>query len=170
MSNRPLTASSSTAGFFQAFPSLPPQYTSPEALPSRLQSQHHTTLSASDDKVLARIIELYVPTNSQHVTSHIHRISRVALNPSVLVHSTDAEINQPVLRSLTTFGEENRNDPLWTTTGWQKLKDIGIEEGVIAVAYEKENTAWNRRIYQFALGHMWICTGTMTGNEVRYRF
>jgi alkylation response protein AidB-like acyl-CoA dehydrogenase len=79
------------------------------------------------------------------------------------VHSTDAETNHPVLRPLTTFGEVNRNDPLWTTAGWQALKEIGYKEGVVAVAYEKENTRWNRRIHEFALGHLWTCTATMTG-------
>jgi alkylation response protein AidB-like acyl-CoA dehydrogenase len=163
MTSRPLTASSSTSGFFQALPTLPPQYTSPALLPKHFQVLHETSESLSDDKVLARIINLYLPQSTQHVTSHIHRLSRIALTPSVLKLATDAETNHPVLRPLTTFGEENRNDPLWTTAGWQALKDIGVKEGVIAVAYEMGNKEWNRRIHEFALGHVWGPTGTMTG-------
>lgn len=163
MASQAFAASSSTEGFFQALPTIPPQYTFPESLPSHLKSQHRDGVSASDDKVLARILALYLPPNSTEVEQHIHRLARLSLHPSVLVHATDAETNHPVLRPLTTFGEENKNDPLWTTTGWKALKDIGYQEGVVAVAYEKQNTRWNRRIYQYALGHLWTCTATMTG-------
>ncbi|KAF2250728.1 hypothetical protein BU26DRAFT_269134 [Trematosphaeria pertusa] len=163
MASRPLSASSSTSGFFQALPVLPPQYSSPGSLPAHLQSQYKNATDASDDKVLARILELYLPSDNANVTQHVHLLARVCLDPSVLVHSTDAETNHPVLRPLTTFGEENRNDPLWTTTGWQKLKEIGYQEGVIAVAYDKSQTTYNRRVHEFALGHLWSCTATMTG-------
>ncbi|RYO76065.1 hypothetical protein DL763_010808 [Monosporascus cannonballus] len=163
MASRRFTASSSTEGFFQALPTLPPQYTSPDSLPSHLRPQQNNAVAASDDKILARIVELYLPPNTTHVTRHLHRLARLALHPSVLVHSTDAETNRPVLRPLTIFGEENRGDPLWTTAGWNALKRIGYQEGVVAVAYDKQNTAWNRRLHEFALGHVWTCTGTMTG-------
>jgi hypothetical protein len=42
-------------------------------------------------------------------------LSRLVLDPSVLNHSIDAELNQPYLRPLTTFGEVNQNDPLVTS-------------------------------------------------------
>lgn len=157
------TPSSSTAGFFQDLPSLPPQYTSPDTSPPA--SNETTGASLSDDKVLARILDLYLPPNRAVVTSHLHRVARVALDPRVLEHATDAETNHPVLRSLTTFGQENRNDPLWTTSGWQRLKEIGFAEGVVAVAYSQaqETAHINRRIYEFSLGHLWGVTGTMTG-------
>lgn len=156
------TASSSTAGFFQTLPILPPQYTSPDTSSA---SDKANSTSQADDRVFARILELYLPSNRTSVTSHLHRVARVALDPSVLAHATDAETNHPVLRSLTTFGQENRNDPLWTTSGWQRLKEIGYAEGVVAVAYSQspELTHINKRIYEFGLGHLWSVTGTMTG-------
>lgn len=158
------TPSSSTAGFFQALPSLPPQYTSPDD-ESTSRDDPKASSSVSDDKVLDRILDLYLPQNRSVVTSHLHRIARLALDPRVLAHAVDAETNPPVLRQLTTFGQENRNDPLWTTSGWQRLKEIGCAEGVVAVAYSQaEETAHiNRRIYEFALGHLWGVTGSMTG-------
>ncbi|KAF2033400.1 hypothetical protein EK21DRAFT_108868 [Setomelanomma holmii] len=162
MTQRPLQASSSTSGFFQALPVLPPQYTSVDALSSSARSQRGPN-NGSDDRVIDRVSSLYLPSNATDVTKHFHHIARVSLHPSVLVHATDAETNPPVLRPLTTFGEENKNDPLWTTTGWQKLKEIGFEEGVVAVAYDKSKTIYNRRIYEFVLNHLWSSTGTMTG-------
>ncbi|KAF2688426.1 hypothetical protein K458DRAFT_384611 [Lentithecium fluviatile CBS 122367] len=145
-------ASSSTSGFFQAAPALPPQYTA-----------HDDAIAASDDKIIARILHLYLPPNIPHVAKHLHHLARRSLDPKVLVHATDAETNHPVLRPLNTFGDENKNDPLWTTAGWQKLKEIGYEEGVVAVAYDESQTTYNRRVYEFALNHLWSCTGTMTG-------
>ncbi|KAF1926684.1 uncharacterized protein M421DRAFT_422657 [Didymella exigua CBS 183.55] len=156
------TPSSSTAGFFQALPALPPQYTSSDVNSTTNQT---SDTSPADDKVLARILDLYLPSKKATVTSHLHRVARVALDPRVLAHATDAETNHPVLRSLTTFGQENRNDPLWTTSGWQRLKEIGYAEGVVAVAYSQspELAHINKRVYEFGLGHLWYVTGTMTG-------
>lgn len=160
--NMSSTPSSSTAGFFQALPSLPPQFTSPDAASA---SDQRSDTSLSDDKAFARILQLYLPLNNSVVTSHFHKIARVTLDPRVLVHATDAETNHPILRPLTTFGQENRNDPLWTTSGWQRLKEIGYTEGVVAVAYSQsaETAHINRRIYSFGLNHLWSVTGTMTG-------
>ncbi|CAI6339124.1 unnamed protein product [Periconia digitata] len=99
------------------------------------------------------------------VTSHLHRVARVALDSRVLAHATDAEINHPVLRPLATFGQENQNDPLWTTAGWQRLKEIGVAEGVVGISYSqsKETENINRRVYAFGVNHLWGVTGTMTG-------
>ncbi|KAF2640463.1 hypothetical protein P280DRAFT_489978 [Massarina eburnea CBS 473.64] len=143
------TPSSATTGFFQELPVLSPQY-----------SVRHA--EASDDRVFARILSLYLPSDVPHVNEHVQRMARVALDPEVLIHSCDAEVNHPTLRPLSTFGEENKNDPLWTPTGWQKLKEIGYREGVVAVAYDESHTKYNRRIYQFALNHLWGPTSTMT--------
>jgi alkylation response protein AidB-like acyl-CoA dehydrogenase len=157
------TASSSTAGFFQALPIVLPQYTSIDALPPQHKRRFADDAVSSDDQILARILDLYLPPGTSEVTEHAHHIARLSLDPSVLVHATDAETNHPVLRPLTTFGQENTNDALWTTTGWQRLKEISYEQGVVAVAYEKSHTKFNRRVYAFALTHLWGPTGTMTG-------
>lgn len=155
-------AASSTSGFFQALPVLPPQYTCTEELPQRARDFYTSDSDASDDKIIARVLNLYLPPNTSDVTHHVHRLARIALAPSVLKHATDAETNHPVLQPLTTFGQENKHDPLWTTTGWQKLKEIGFEQGVVAVAFDETKTTFNRRIHEFALSHFWGPTGTMT--------
>jgi alkylation response protein AidB-like acyl-CoA dehydrogenase len=156
-------ASSSTSGFFQTLPELPPQYTSTDALSPSTRGQYGAKSDACDDKVIARILDLYLPPNTTEVTKDAHHVARLSLDPSVLLHATDAECNHPVLRPLTTFGQENKNDPLWTTAGWQRLKEIGYETGVVAVAYDKSHATFNRRIHSFTLTHLWGPTGTMTG-------
>lgn len=150
--------SSSTDGFFQTLPTVPPAYTHTDP-----KSTHQSPHAASDDAVFARILELYLPRESHDVGISIHNLARRALYPSILRLATDAEVNQPVLRPLNTFGEENRVDSLWTGEGWRALKAIGQEEGLVTVAYEKENDAWNRRIHQFALNHVWSSSAAMTG-------
>lgn len=148
--------SSSTDGFFQVLPDVPPAYTHADI---QQQGSH----AVSDDTVFARILGLYLPRKSDQVGTSIHKLGRRALHPSTLRLATDAEINQPVLRPLTTFGEENRIDPLWTGEGWRELKAIGQEEGLVAVAYQKDNHTWNRRVHQFALNHVWSSSAAMTG-------
>lgn len=163
MMQQPFSASSSTAGFFQALPVLPPQYTNLSSLPEALQSRYPDSLQASDDKVVVRILDLYLPQNATEATKHVHHLARLALKPSILKYATDAETKHPVLRPLSTFGAENKIDPLWTTSGWQKLKEIGYQEGVVSVAYDKAHTTFNRRVQQFVGNHVWSSTGTMTG-------
>ncbi|OGM48967.1 hypothetical protein ABOM_003203 [Aspergillus bombycis] len=148
--------SSSTDGFFQSLPIVPPAYTS-------INDHAQSAQNPSDDTALARVLDLYLPRNCPSVTTSIHNLSRLALDPRILQLAVDAEVNQPVLRTLTTFGEENRVDPLWVGEGWRKLKAIGQEEGLVSVAYDRENDAWNRRVHQFALNHVWTSSAAMTG-------
>ncbi|KAJ9381361.1 hypothetical protein DTO063F5_6283 [Paecilomyces variotii] len=150
--------SSSTDGFFQPMPTVHPAYTFEST-----QSPEQSSRLPSDDVAFARIIELYLPRNSAHVRASIHRLARRALDPSVLRLATDAELNTPTLRPLTTFGEENRVDPLWTGEGWRTLKAIGQEEGLVTVGYEENNNVCNRRVHQFALNHVWASSAAMTG-------
>ncbi|KAF2280521.1 uncharacterized protein EI97DRAFT_430225 [Westerdykella ornata] len=164
MASQPLTPSSSTTGFFQTLPVLPPQYTAPS---STTTTTNTNPLFTSDDKILDRILNLYLPSTSAAATTpvhqHLHRLARLSLHPSILKHSIDAETNLPFLRPLTTFGNENKTDPLVTAAGWTFLKQLGFKEGVVAVAYDPSIQTLNRRIYEFALGHIWTPTATMTG-------
>ncbi|KAH7347514.1 acyl-CoA dehydrogenase/oxidase [Plectosphaerella cucumerina] len=152
------TPSSSTTGFFQSLPILEPQFTS-------------STPHSSDDFVLSRILRLYLPQDAHDLTaSALHDLSREVLQPSVLRHLVDAEINPPTLQPLTTFGEVNRTDALRTSEGWRALKAIGIAKGVVSTAYDKSKaSSHNRRVEQFAIGHVWshsaavtMCPMTMT--------
>ncbi|KIX01268.1 uncharacterized protein Z518_08993 [Rhinocladiella mackenziei CBS 650.93] len=162
MADTPLKPSSSTSGFFQALPTIPPQYTSPSSLPSKSTSLKEGA-RASDDPVLARVLSLYLPSPTpREVSSALHKLSRRVLQPSTLRLVVDAETNPPTLHPLTTFGEENRSDPLQTSEGWRALKDIGIEEGAVARGYRLESTDWNRRVHQYAIIHVWSATASLT--------
>lgn len=87
----------------------------------------------------------------------------------------DAEKNLPYLKPLTSFGEENRDDPLVTSEGWRRLQEIGIQEGIVALAYERnDNEGWNPRISQFVKYHIWsgssgivTCPSAMTDGAAK---
>ncbi len=152
----------SQSGFFQETPTLEPLYTSPQHHPDSQRVRSADPREASDDVALARVLHLYLPPGEQEPARTIHSLSRRALDPDVLVHAVDAEVNRPVLKPFNTFGQENKNDPLWTTSGWKEIKRIGQEEGLVSVSYDNDTAKFNRRVHQFGLNHVWNCTSTMT--------
>jgi hypothetical protein len=70
----------------------------------------------------------------------------VVLSRQVLGFVADAERHPPFLKTWDTFGV--RRDELVTSEGWRALQRIGIEEGMVAVAYERREGMWSR-VHQF---------------------
>ncbi|OBT82296.1 hypothetical protein VE02_08129 [Pseudogymnoascus sp. 03VT05] len=139
------TGSSSTSGFFQASPTVPPLYTA-----SKLASLHG--VNVSDEQVFDRALRLYLPESiPEKVETSIHNFTRLVIDPSTLRLTVDCETNQPELNHLNTFGEEN--------------KAIAAREGLIGHGHqqpdEQHAVSWNRRIHQFALVHAWIPTAAL---------
>lgn len=150
-------ASSSTSGFFQALPKLKPQYTSAERV------HHDSCTTTTDDPVLDRLLQQYLPLNAKvQVANDMHDVSRLVLTPSVLRDAVEAETVPPRLSPLTTFGEVNRHDPLVVCQGWKNLKDLGIQIGSVAKAYDTSLAKHNRRIHQFLVDHTWSPASALT--------
>ncbi|OJD14766.1 hypothetical protein AJ78_04916 [Emergomyces pasteurianus Ep9510] len=134
--------SSATSGFFQSLPVIPPQYI--------------------EDAAIRRILSLYLPSPTpSSIEEDLSRFSRLVLSRSHMAHAADAERNQPYLRPLNTFGVENKQDPLVTSEGWRKLQAVGIEEGIVGLAYEDPQSQWNNRAYQFAKYHLWTASAAL---------
>lgn len=154
------TASSATSGFFQALPTLKPQYTSLSL------SSNSGQVNSEGDCALARALALYLPSPlPAAVDRSLHDLARQCLSPETLRYAVEAELNPPRLNPLTTFGEENRNDPLWTTEGWRALKAIGQECGTVALGYTQSSKSapeeWNRRIHQFATVYLFTASAAL---------
>jgi alkylation response protein AidB-like acyl-CoA dehydrogenase len=147
--------SSSTKGFFQPKPSIPPQ--------------------CLEDRALQRIISYHLPTPTpSSISNDLLRFSELVLSNPILGYIADAEKNLPYLKPLTSFGEENRDDPLVTSEGWRRLQEIGIQEGIVALAYEQNDSGWNPRIHQFVKYHIWsgssgivTCPSAMTDGAAK---
>ncbi|QSS56543.1 acyl-CoA dehydrogenase [Histoplasma capsulatum var. duboisii H88] len=151
-----MEASSATKGFFQTPPTIPPQYV--------------------EDAAFRRIISLYLPSPiPSSIDQDLSRFSRLVLSRSHMAYAADAEKNQPYLRPLSTFGTENKQDPLVTSEGWRKLQYRGIEEGMVGIAYANaRGSPWNNRAYQFIKLHLWTssaalvtCPGAMTDGAAK---
>lgn len=154
-----LTASSATSGFFQSLPVIRPQYTARTShADSKTSKSWH-----SEDLAFESVLSLYLPSPQPiAISEFLHSFASQCLHPDTLRYSVDAELNPPRLYPLTTFGEENRSDALWTSEGWRALKDIGIQGGTVALGYHHAPDAvkqeWNRRIHQFAT--VYLFTGS----------
>ena len=153
--------SSGTSGFFQTLPKLEAQYT--------ISSLSHGPAKTGDrgDCALARALALYLPSPVPDVVDNsLHGFARQCVSPSTLRYAVDAELNPPRLNPLTTFGEENRSDPLWTSEGWRALKAIGTTSGIVALGYHQRSDIvahqeWNRRIHQFATVYLFAASAAL---------
>ncbi|KAL1953944.1 hypothetical protein VTO42DRAFT_2022 [Malbranchea cinnamomea] len=136
--------SSATQGFFQTPPTILPQI--------------------EDDNALRRMVALHLPSPPpSKIQQDLSRFSRLVLSRQVMSHVADAERNLPYVRPLTTFGAENKTDPLVTSEGWRSLQDLGIKEGIVGLGYEKpgDGETYNNRIYQYLKYHLWTGSAAM---------
>jgi alkylation response protein AidB-like acyl-CoA dehydrogenase len=150
-----MEASSSTKGFFQPKPVIPPQFL--------------------EDRALQRIISLHLPSPiPKSISEDLLRFSHLVLSKPILGYIADAEKNTPTIKSHSSFGVENKEDPLVTTEGWRALQDTGIREGIVALAYEGSKDKWNHRIHQYIKYHVWsgssaivTCPSAMTDGAAK---
>ena len=149
-------ASSATEGFFQAYPVVPPVYSSRNICDSQIQNPE-------SDGILENIVRLYLPDPlPAKIDSSLHEFARKCLDSRTLKLGIDSENNPPTLHPLTTFGSVNNTNPLHTSEGWKQLKDIQTRAGVVAHGYtgcsdqtERDSPAYNLRIHQFLLQFIW---------------
>lgn len=145
-------ASSVQNGFFQAFPVVEPAYT-------RKNEQKSLDSQKPGDAVFANIVRLYLPNPlPEELDQSLHDFARKCIDSETLRLTVDAETHQPTLHALNTFGDANNTKPLRMSEGWRALKDIQTRAGIVAHGYKdvaKGCVPYNRRVYQFALAHMW---------------
>ncbi|RMD41632.1 hypothetical protein DV735_g3490, partial [Chaetothyriales sp. CBS 134920] len=162
----PLVPSSLSAGFFQAFPTVLPAYSSAGPTSDRNPSFN------ADDPVVSRLIALYLPSPAPaHVVSHIHDFSHRVLDHDVLQHTVNADTQPPTLHPLRTFGQANTSTALRTSPGWRALKIIQTENGVIGHGYPQPpqgsltattTASHNLRIHQFLTLYIWAGASAVT--------
>jgi len=94
-----------------------------------------------------------------------------ALQSKVLNWVADAEAHPPRLETWDVWG--TRQDQLITSEGWRNLQDMGIAEGMVAIAYENGYAEYSR-VYRFLKYHLWTgscayvaCPSAMTDGAAR---
>lgn len=122
MSYKPATA---TTGFFQQRPKLKNQYTY--------------------DHSLHRVMGYYLPESIiKQATPELTSLGDVVISQQVFDWMADAETNLPYIEQQDLWG--NPRNKLVTTEGWRKLKDLGVELGVVSTFYEDEYKEYSRII------------------------
>jgi hypothetical protein len=97
--------------------------------------------------ILAKILTAYIPLSVQNsITKDIFSMGDLAVSEKILTYVADAEKSVPYLKTWDTFGK--RKDELVTSEGWRRLQDIGIQEGMVAIPYEKKSGPYSR-VHQF---------------------
>ncbi|OCK85018.1 hypothetical protein K432DRAFT_378069 [Lepidopterella palustris CBS 459.81] len=148
----PTPPSSSRDGFFQP--------------PPKLQNSFH------EDEAYKRVFSFYIPPPLQtDLTPDLSRFGDLVLAPTTLAQTASAELHPPYLRAFDTWGRPSNT--LVTSEGWRKLQDLGIREGIVAIAYENQYGAYSR-LYQFLKYHLWApssagvtCPSGMTDGAAR---
>ncbi|KAF2198408.1 aidB protein [Delitschia confertaspora ATCC 74209] len=135
----PTPPSSSTEGFFQTRPVL--------------QNLAH------GDGAFRRIFDCYLPQPVRNaITPDLSRFGDLVHEPAILAWTADADRNAPYLRLFDTWGRPDST--LITSEGWRNLQEVGIKEGIVAIAFENEFGAYSR-LYQFLKYHLWTPTSAL---------
>lgn len=95
---------------------------------------------------------MYLPTSLQSsLGPDLSRFGGTVLKPNIFRWLADAEVHLPTVQTWDSWGK--RKDELLTSEGWRKLQEIGIAEGMVAIAYENRYAEYSR-VYQFLKYHL----------------
>ncbi len=82
----------------------------------------------------------------------LSRFGGTVLKPNIFHWLADAEVHLPTVQTWHSCGK--CEDELLTSEGWRKPKEIGIAEGMVAIAYENRYAVYSR-VFQFLKYHLW---------------
>lgn len=92
-------------------------------------------------------ITVYLPSEVSKITDpELANFGDKVISPQVLTWTGDAERNIPYLRTWDSLGK--RKDELVTSEGWRNLQELGISQGIVAIAYENRHGSFSR-VHQF---------------------
>jgi alkylation response protein AidB-like acyl-CoA dehydrogenase len=115
---------------------------------------------------------VYISSPRRETISHeLHAFASAVITPQIFNWIHDAETHQPTFTTHTTFGKPQ--SVLRTSEGWRALSAFGIENGIVATAYEAED-GHLARVVQFLKYHLWTgscaittCPGAMTDGAAK---
>lgn len=99
-----------------------------------------------DDAALQAWLKAHLPAEVlKQITPGLERLGARAAG-DMLAMAADAEAHPPRHVPYDPWGR--RIDRIETTWGWQALRRVAAEEGIVATAYERREAAWSR-LHQF---------------------
>lgn len=99
-----------------------------------------------DDRALQAWLEAHLPAEVlREIAPGLDRLGERAAG-EMLSMAADAEAHPPRHVPYDAWGR--RVDRIDTTWGWQALRRVAAEEGIVATAYERRQAAWSR-LHQF---------------------
>jgi hypothetical protein len=99
------------------------------------------------------------------VVRDLNVLGSLVISPHVFELIDDAERHPPRTTTHTTFGVPR--SVLHTGRGWRELQAIGIQQGIVATAYEGRYGHYDR-VYQFLKNHMWSPSAAMVTCPCEY--
>ncbi|KAH8685692.1 acyl-CoA dehydrogenase [Tricladium varicosporioides] len=127
--------SSSSLGTFTPNPKLKNQYKS--------------------DASLRRVTTLFLPEGVlENTTQDFSKFGDEVLSRKVFDWVSDAERNTLYLKGSGRDSFGRKTDELVTSEGWRNLQEMGLKEGIVAIAYENEYLEYSRLV-QFVKYHIW---------------
>ncbi|KAE9372463.1 acyl-CoA dehydrogenase/oxidase C-terminal [Stipitochalara longipes BDJ] len=151
MERKPSTAND---GFFQTVPTIRNQF--------------------YDDISFQRVMNLFLPNSVvESITPELAKFGDEILSKQTFDWVTDAERNLPYLRGGGRDAFGRRTSELVVSEGWRQLQNFGIENGIVAAAYE-EKYSESTRVVQMLKNHLWtgsnanvMCPSAMTDGAAK---
>jgi putative acyl-CoA dehydrogenase len=111
-----------------------------------------------DDTFLNEYLQTYMPAQTlAEIKPDLKRFGgRVGID--FLVWARDAEVNEPTLTQFDAWG--NRVDEITLADGWMQLERVAAEDGLVAIAYEREQKEYSR-LYQFVKLYMYTASSAI---------
>ncbi|PKS07682.1 hypothetical protein jhhlp_006290 [Lomentospora prolificans] len=133
--------SSSDQGFFQQAPVLVNQF--------------------RDDVAFQRAFKLFLPQQvAARAGSEIEQLGEDVISDQIFNWITDSETNKPYLKGSGRDAFGKWKGELIVGEGWRKLQEFGIEKGIVAVGYDKQNGPYSR-VIQFLRIHLWTPSASL---------
>lgn len=100
----------------------------------------------TDDIFIQDYLKTYFPSEQLNtILPDLENFGKRAAN-EFIEWANDAQLNEPTLTQYNAFGQ--RVDEIKIAQGWKNLNDAAAEEGLIAIGYERQFSAYSR-LYQF---------------------
>ncbi|UNI16583.1 hypothetical protein JDV02_003009 [Purpureocillium takamizusanense] len=126
-------------------------------------SMPHRDHPLTSDAAFLRLLSWYLPEDILlAVRPELAKFAEEATSDPVKSWTCDAEARQPYVKTHNVWGEKYGVDKLITSDGWKNLRSWGVQNGIVATAYEPHFREY-KRIVQHAKNYFFSPSSGLTG-------